>query len=93
MVVLNLRNLDFTDSFDIENKIHRHIDSFLYKFLENGGVSVKLIVGKGSSSSKFIDKKHPVRYYTEKYLNNLNLPWRNGTYLEQGQDGVIVVDL
>lgn len=89
---LNLRNTQFQNSNHIQQEVEHLVDSFVRPFLQQRNMALRIIVGKGVNSKRFINGKNPLRYYTENYLNILGLNWRNGQQWE-GQEGVVIVEL
>jgi hypothetical protein len=91
---LDLHNVRFSGYFDMHSEITLMLDRFLSPFLlqNHRGIEVRVVVGRGLNSKNLIQGKNPMRYYTEEYLNQLGLRWRNGGYFD-GQDGVIVVSV
>lgn len=88
---LNLRSIRFDLGSDLGFQVEAIIDAFITPHLiQNKGQKLCLIVGKGTNSKQFINGKNPLRYYTESYLQKLNLKFENGGYGE-GQEGVILV--
>ena len=92
--VLNLRAIRFSGINFMEQEIQMELDRFVSPFLLGKGGKVKLtiIVGRGLNSKRLIQNKHPVRYYTETYLNRMGFSWRQGE-INNGGEGVIVLDL
>ena len=88
---LNLRSYNFEDPSNIPQEVELILDSFIAPFLQRRSVRLIIIVGKGIGSRRTIGGKNPLRYYTERYLNALQLPYRQGAYHE-GQEGVIIVE-
>lgn len=89
---LNLRSHQFHNRSHLQQEVEHIIDNFVGRFLHQRNIMLRIIVGKGVNSKNFINGKNPLRYYTEQYLNSLNVPWRNGQHWE-GQEGVIIVEL
>lgn len=92
LAILNLRT-SYNNEPSIEEVVWRRLDTFIYPYLilkKADYIDLRIIVGKGLSSRNSIEGKNPVRYYTEKYLEQLQIEWRDGGYFE-GQEGVIVV--
>lgn len=89
-LVLDLHNLSFSSWLEIEDKVHRKLDKFLYPLLQNNNANctAQIIVGRGLNSKRFIEGKNPMRYYTENYLAQVGLIWKNGEYQN---DGIIYV--
>ncbi len=89
--VLNLRGIKFDLGSDLGFQVEAILDAFVTPHLvRNKGQKLYLIVGKGTNSRKFINGKNPLRFYTESYLEKLNLRFQNGGCGE-GQEGVILV--
>lgn len=90
---LDLHNFQASGWQFFETELFYKLDSFIFERIKSGqALKLEIIVGKGLSSKKWIEGKNPLRFYTEKYLNQANLEWNNGTYLNGG-DGVILVYL
>ena len=49
---------------------------------------LRIVVGKGLGSKKFINGKNSLRYYTELYLDGMSIEYKEGSYID-GQEGVI----
>jgi len=79
---------------EIEDKIYRTLDTVFAPLLVKPGnvQQVKIIVGKGMNSKRLIQGKHPVKFYTEKYLSRLGFTWTYGGYFD-GQEGTMVVNI
>jgi hypothetical protein len=88
---LNLRGIRFDLGSDLGYQVEGILDAFITPYLlKNKNQKLRLIVGKGLNSKQYIAGKNPLRYYTENYLDKLNLNYQNGGY-EDGQEGVILV--
>jgi hypothetical protein len=64
-------------SLDIESQIHTKIQKFLLVHLQKKTFMAKIIVGKGLNSQNFIQGKNPLRFYTENYLAQLNINFKD----------------
>jgi hypothetical protein len=92
LAILNLRT-SYAGEPSIEEIVWQRLDKFIYPYLitkRTDYIDLRIIVGKGLGSRNSIDGKNPIRYYTERYLDQIQVNWRNGDYYE-GQEGVIVV--
>lgn len=90
--ILDLHNLGFGSFLEVEEVVFGELDRFLYPFLSGKkSGQVRIIVGRGLNSKRRIEGRNPMRYYTEKYLKNVGLTWRDGGYFD-GQDGVLIID-
>jgi len=74
---LDLHQVRF-ESSNIQSELEIILDRFIYPHLQNGKTKkLQIIVGKGLNSKKFIKGKNCLRYYTEIYLQKLNLDFKN----------------
>lgn len=90
---LDLRGHRFDLGFDLEFQIINILDSFFYPFLKSRKSSIlKICVGRGLNSRRFIEGMHPLKYYTTRYLNRLNLKYRNAGVADGGE-GVLIVEI
>ena len=92
LAILNLR-VSYRGEPSIEKIVWQRLDKFIYPYLISKRIdymNLRIIVVKGLGSRNLIDEKNPIRYYTERYLDELGVTWRNGDYFE-GQEGVIVI--
>jgi hypothetical protein len=94
--ILDLHNFRSEYHF-FEKELEERIDKFLTPFLNqsyNGRTNfrVKIIVGRGLNSTHFIEKKNPIKFFTEKYLDRLRLDWKYEGLDGFGNDGVILID-
>jgi hypothetical protein len=87
---LDLHNFKPIDYGLLEIELEFKLDSFLRPLLNLKSCKIEIVVGKGLNSKRFINGKNPLRFYTEKYLQKLNLDYKEGGYFE-GQDGVLIV--
>jgi hypothetical protein len=87
---LDLHNFK-PNGFSVQKDLEEILDRFFSPLMPLESCRIELIVGKGINSKRFINKKNPLRYYTEIYLQKLNLNFREGGFLN-GQDGVIIVE-
>lgn len=92
--VLNLREQKFDLKFDLEKQVDLILDRFISQFLNTKqvGLRLKIIVGKGLNSKRFINKKTPLRFHTENYLRSLSLRFSDAPDFDGGY-GVILVDM
>jgi hypothetical protein len=88
--ILDLHELNFFPKETPKEAVNRELDRFFTKWLMVKSVNLTIIVGKGLGSKKLINGKNPLRFYTEEYLNLLQIEWRNEKDWF-GQEGVIKV--
>jgi hypothetical protein len=76
---LNLRSTKFYDLGNLQNEVEMILDKFLRAFLlsKHSKPILFIIVGRGLNSKTFINDKHPLRFYTENYLDKVGLFWKN----------------
>ncbi len=88
---LDLHNFKATSWVVFESELFQIIDSFIYsKIKTKKATKLKIIVGKGIRSTKLINNKNPLRFYTEKYLQMSGLSWADASEVDGGM-GVIIV--
>ncbi len=75
--ILNLHQTYFDGESFVEEELEEVLDSFIAPFLiTHDEEELLIITGKGIHSKHFIDGKNPLRYYTEKYLDSVGIPWQ-----------------
>lgn len=91
---LDLHKYRPTDPHFIQSEIESQIDRFMQPYLRHTKKysQIRIVVGKGHNSKRLINGKNPLRYYTEKYLEQLGFNYRSAGYFD-GQEGVIIVSL
>lgn len=91
--ILNLHDIYFDGEEFVQEELEEILDGFVTPFLLDT-VSQKLLIitGKGIHSKHFINSKNPLRYYTEIYLDKIQVNWHH-TDSEHGGVGAIVVEL
>ncbi len=72
---LDLHDYHFGNYTIFETELNNVLDKFLAPHLNKPNFQVKIIVGRGLNSTRFINKKNPLRYYTEQYLDQLKLEY------------------
>jgi DNA-nicking Smr family endonuclease len=82
--ILNLHNLYFEGESWVEEELEEVLDAFVSPFLLEK-TELLIITGKGIHSKHFIEGKNPLRYYTEKYLDQVGLQWQ---YEDEKHGGV-----
>jgi Smr domain len=91
--ILNLHELYFEGESFVQEELEEILDGFVSPFLmDKSNPRLLIITGKGIHSRHFINSKNPLRYYTEIYLDKIQVPWRH-TDTEHGGVGAIVVEL
>jgi DNA-nicking Smr family endonuclease len=91
--ILNLHELCFEGEGFVQEELEEILDGFVSPFLLDKHTQKLLIItGKGIHSRHFINGKNPLRYYTEIYLDKIQVDWYH-TDIEHGGVGAIVVDL
>jgi hypothetical protein len=73
--ILNLHELYFEGSSFIQEELEEVLDDFVAPNLVKP-TKLLIITGKGIHSKHFIQGKNPLRYYTEKYLEKVGIPWK-----------------
>lgn len=71
--------------------VFRIVDKFVTPYLLKPTGKLRIIVGKGLGSKKFINGKNLLRYYVELYLNQVGLYYTEGEIFD-GQEGVIKIE-
>jgi hypothetical protein len=90
---LDLRATKFDLNFDLEFQIIQILDEFLYPFLKSKKNSIlRICVGKGLNSKRFIEGMHPLKYYTVRYLTRVGLKYRYSKPFDGGE-GVLIVEI
>lgn len=88
---LDLHNLKLT-GFSLEEELKRKLDSFFSPLLPMPSCKVELVVGRGVNTNpkNFINGQNPLKFYTKKYLQKMDLSFTEGDMLNYN-DGVLVV--
>lgn len=82
---LNLRGVKFQDLSNLQDEVELELDRFLTPFLtsKSSNRKITIVVGRGLNSTRLIEGKNPLRFYTEQYLQKLGMNWR-GNVLNPG---------
>ncbi len=93
---LDLHSLWFESASFVQEEVELELDRFISPFLRvkpgRNPIKITIIVGKGIHSHHYIEGKNPLRYYTEIYLQEVGLSWRNADNFHGGR-GAIVVEI
>ena len=71
--------------------VFRLVDKFITPYLFKPTANLRIIVGKGLGSKKFINGKNLLRYCTELYLDSVGIEYKEGSFID-GQEGVIKIE-
>jgi hypothetical protein len=86
--ILNLHEMYFEGSSFVQDELEEVLDDFITPYLLKP-TRLLIIAGKGIHSKHFIEGKNPLRYYTEKYLEKLGVPWEYADEYHGGYGAII----
>ena len=88
--ILNLHQMYFEGESFVQEELEEALDSFVTPYLtDNRTDQVLIITGKGIHSKHFIEGKNPLRYYTEKYLDEIGAEWIHTDEMHGGVGAII----
>ncbi len=88
--ILDLHNFRASGWQFFENELFQKIDNFVYHSQQSGQKKVEIVVGRGINSKNQIEGKNPLRFYTEKYLQQAGLTWQAGVELNRNSGTIVV---
>jgi hypothetical protein len=92
--VLDLHRLWFESESFVQEEVELELDRFVTPFLRvkpgRSSIRLTIVVGKGIHSHHFIEGKNPLRYYTEIYLQEVGLAWKNADNFHGGQGAIVI---
>ena len=81
---IDLHNLELQNGQTPAEAVEYKLDQFLTPLLLKKLIIVRIVVGKGLTSSRVINGKNPLRHYTENYLIKLGIAWTDASEINGG---------
>jgi len=86
---LDLHSVYHSHPFDLQKEIELRVEKFLQPYLYSKGnsnnhhsIQLEIIVGRGLHSKITIEGQHPIRFYTQQYLQKMGYTVRTNPYNE-----------
>ena len=93
IVTIDLHTLRHKPAHTMQEVVEAYLDHKIAPRLQRKrDIELHIIVGRGLNSIRLIKGVHPIKYYTEMYLQKLALMYKTGS-IWANQDGIIIVRL
>jgi len=93
IVTIDLHTLRHKPAHTMQEIVESYLDHKIAPLLQRKrDIELHIIVGRGLNSTRLIKGSHPIKYYTEQYLNKLAISYKTGS-IWANQDGIIIVRL